>query len=406
MRPYKKKSFSRIDTVFNHEIPDRVPKYEGSIEIPELNPLFDEQATGNGILFLSSNLVGILSRHPSYLRILRKVLNHPRLLHPVARLVPRFISELPRVYNYDMFAYTAGIPIVFKDRLLLDFHTEDKDKIIRGSDGRLVWRTSPDGAHTRRGFMKTLEDWDRYIEFDPDHPANTFLVKPTMKACKKLDIVPLLTVYMAAFFEELCSIFGFETLFKLLIKEKDFIKRVIREMNDYSIAVAERTIQEGGKYLYITCDLGYKGRSIISPKMFKEFFKPGITKFCRRVHNEGGKVILHSCGYVRGLLNDLVETGIDAIHPLEKAAGNNIVEIKQQFGKKLILIGNVPIPLLSHGTPKENYNYVKNLINDVSKEGGHIISSSHSITQWCKLNNFLAYYKAVEDYGKYPININ
>ena len=135
--------------------------------------------------------------------------------------------------------------MVFKDRLLRDFYTEDKDKIIRGPDGRLVWKTSPDGAHTRYGFMKTPSDWDRYIEFDPDHPVNTVLVKPTMKACKKLDIVPLMTVYMAASFEELCGIFGFETLFKLLIKEKEFIKSIIKEMNDYSVIVAQKTVQEG-----------------------------------------------------------------------------------------------------------------------------------------------------------------
>ncbi len=398
-------SFSRIKAALNHKIPDRLPKYEGSIEIKELNPVFDGQATGNGILYLSSNLVGILSRHPSYLRILRKILKYPRILQPAARVVPRIISELPRVYNYDMFSYTAGIPMVFNNKLLRDFHTEDKDRIIRGPDGRLVWRTSPDGAHTRHGFMKTPNDWDKYIEFDPDHPANTFLVKPTMRACKKLDIVPLLTVYMAASFEELCGIFGFETFFKLLVKEKEFIKSIIKDMNNYSIAVAQKTVQIGGKYIYITCDLGYKGRSIISPRMFREFFKPGIKKFCESVHKEGGKVILHSCGYVGDLLSDLVDTGIDALHPIESDAGNDIIEIQKQYGKKLTLIGNVPIGLLTHGTPLETYNYVKNLIKNVSINGGHIISSSHSVTQWCKLKNFLAYYKAVEDFGKYPINL-
>ncbi|TFF63484.1 MAG: hypothetical protein EU521_01470, partial [Promethearchaeota archaeon] len=131
-----------------------------------------------------------------------------------------------------------------------------------------------------------------------------------------------------------------------------------------------------------------------------------IKKFCQKVHKQGGKVILHSCGYVGDLLSDLVETGIDALHPLEKAAGNDIVEIQNIYGKQLTLIGNVPIPLLTHGTPRETYEYVKFLIKNVSVNGGHIISSSHSVTQWCKLKNFLAYYKAVEDFGNYPIKLN
>jgi len=67
-------------------------------------------------------------------------------------------------------------------------------------------------------------------------------------------------------------------------------------------------------------------------------------------------------------------------------------------------MGNVPIPLLTHGTPKEVTEYVKYLLENVSKDGGHVISSSHSVTKWCKLENFLAYSKAVDDYGAYPIN--
>ena len=97
---------------------------------------------------------------------------------------------------------------------------------------------------------------------------------------------------------------------------------------------------------------------------------------------------------------------MDALHPIEKAAGNDIAKLKAEYKDKIIPVGNVPIPLLTHGTPKENYDYVKYLLKNVSKDGGHIISSSHSVTQWCKLKNFLAYYKAVEDFGKYPININ
>ena len=115
--------------------------------------------------------------------------------------------------------------------------------------------------------------------------------------------------------------------------------------------------------------------------------------------------MFHSCGNIVEMIPELVETGIDALHPIEKTAGNDIVEFKRKYGKDLVLVGNVPIPLLTHGTPKENYEYVKYLLANVSKDGGHIISSSHSVTQWCKLRNFYAYNKAVEDFGEYPIKV-
>ncbi|MHA1294006.1 MAG: uroporphyrinogen decarboxylase family protein [Promethearchaeota archaeon] len=398
-------SFDRISAAINHKFPDKVPKYEGTIEIPELNPVFDGQSTGRGLLFFTSKVIGRLNRHPYLITILRKILNHPKLLQPIAKFAPKRVAYLQLQYNYDMFSYTGGIPTVFTDKLFKDFHTENKDSIIKGKDGRLVWRTSVNGAHTRNGFLKTPEEWDKYIEFDSEHPANYFLIKPTIRVCKKLDIVPLFNIYGGAFFEELCGIFGFKTLFKLLIKEKEFIKKIVKDISEYSIAVAEKTILEGAKYLYITCDLGYKMRSFISPRMFNEFFKNYIKRFCYKVHKLNGKIIMHACGYVEEMIPHLIDMGIDALHPIEKAAGNDIVNIKKKYKKKLCLIGNVPIPLLTHGTPKETYEYVKYLLKNVSKYGGHIISSSHSITKWCKLKNFLAYQKAVEDFGKYPINV-
>ena len=399
-------SFTRVKAAFNREIPDRVPKYEGSIEIPELNPLVDGQQGGSAVLFFTPQMIDMFHGNPSFVSQMEQIITDPRSLEKLTGGPPKKTTKLHVEFNYDMYITTPGVPMVFKKDIFKDFHTEEDNKVVRGPDGRLIWRTSPDGAHMRHGFMRSPEDWEKYMEFDADHLANHVLVKRTLKACKKIDIVPVFLIYGCAFFEELCSIFGFETIFKLLIKDKSFIKEIVKEMSEYTIAVGEKIIEEGGEYIYMTNDLGLKGKSIISPRMFREFFKPSIKKFCNRMHDLGGKVLMHSCGYVMNLLPDFVEMGIDALHPIEKAAGNDIVEIKKKYGKALTIIGNVPIPLLTHGTPEEVTEYVKYLLENVSKDGGHVFSSSHSVTKWCKLENFLAYSRAVEDYGKYPIKIN
>ena len=357
------------------------------------------------VLFFSPQQLNFFHKSPPIVLFLEKLLRHPRLFYPLGRILPRILSKLHRQFHYDMFGYTAGIPMIFTERLFRDLKTEDKNRVVKHRDGRIVWKSSLEGAHARYGFMQSPADWDKYLQFDADHPGNYILTEAAITACEKLDIVPLFTLYGGAGFEELCSLFGFETLFKLLYTDKSFVKHAVKELNDYAIAVAEGVLQRGGKYLYFTADLGFTGRSIISPRLFREFFKPAMTKFCRRVHQLGGKAMFHSCGNVVEMLPDLVETGIDALHPIEGTAGNDILDFKRRYGKVLTLVGNVPIPLLTHGSPKENYDYVLYLLENISKDGGHIISSSHSITQWCKLENFYAYYKAVEDYGKYPIKI-
>ena len=398
-------SFRRVKAVFNGDLPDKVPKYEGSIEIKELNPIQDGQAAPQALIFFPTQAVSIFHSFPPLLTLVKKLISKPQLFNLPARIAIKLVSELQRRYNYDIFAFAGGLPMIFSERLFRDFHTEERNRVIRNRKGRLIWKTSLEGAHVRKGFMDEVTDWDKYIEFDSDHPGNYILMNGAVRTSRKLDIVPMYSLYGAVGFEEICGAFGLEKTFKFLMEEKNFIRKITKDMNDYAVASAEGVLQRGGKYFYITSDLGVKERSMISPRMFKEFFKPGLKRFCSRVHRLGGKVMLHACGYVQNLIPDFIDARIDALHPIESAAGNDIMKIKKEFGKNLILVGNVPIPLLTHGTPKETYNYVKYLLANISKDGGHIISSSHSVTQWCDVRNFLAYYKAVEDHGKYPITV-
>jgi len=399
-------SFSRIESAFNKEIPDKVPRYEGSIEIPELNPILRGQLDCSTAFLFSPKQFDLFHKNPELYTAFKKYAKKGRNVLKGAIPDVKSISEIHRNYKYDMFAYIPGIPILLKDVFFQDFYGEDQGTILRGPGDRLVWKISHDGAHTRHGFFNSPEEWDKYMHLEENHPGNYILVENAVEKSKELDIVPIFTIFGCGFFEELCGIFGFETLFKLLVKNKEFIKKIVNQISQYSISVAENVIERGGKYIYMTCDLGFKGRSIISPKMFQEFFKPGIKEFCKKVHDLGGYVMMHSCGYIMELLPDIIDTGIDALHPIEKAAGNDIVEIKKKYQNKITLVGNVPIPLLTHGTAKENFDYVKNLLAQVSKDGGHIISSSHSVTEWCKLENFEAYNKAVDQFGNYPIIVN
>ena len=88
-------SFSRIKAVFNHEIPDRVPKYEGSIEIKKLNPIFDGQLDVRALLFFSPQQLSIFHRYPAIVSLLQHLIKHPRLFYPIAKIAPKAISKLP-----------------------------------------------------------------------------------------------------------------------------------------------------------------------------------------------------------------------------------------------------------------------------------------------------------------------
>ncbi|MBN2156102.1 MAG: hypothetical protein JW776_08665 [Candidatus Lokiarchaeota archaeon] len=213
-------------------------------------------------------------------------------------------------------------------------------------------------------------------------------------------------IHGAAFFEMMSDMFGFVTLFKLLVKNKVFIKKVVKDLSDYTCDVAKHLLERGVRIFYMGDDLGLKGKGIISPRMYEDFFHESIKKFTRIVHDKGGYIIRHSCGYFKEYIPFFQKEHIDGLHPWESSAGMDIFEGKQKWGNEFTLVGNVPIGMLSHGSRKEIRDYVLNLIKICGLGGGYIDASSHSIVPSCKWDNYLTMLWTLKKYGKYPIDLS
>ena len=94
-------------------------------------------------------------------------------------------------------------------------------------------------------------------------------------------------------------------------------------------------------------------------------------------HNRGIYAHLHSCGNIMGLLPDVIETGVDALNPLEVKAGMDTLKIKKEYGDKLVLHGGI------NAAQWKNTEAVIDEINEkiptLKENGGYIFSSDHSI---------------------------
>jgi uroporphyrinogen decarboxylase len=100
----------------------------------------------------------------------------------------------------------------------------------------------------------------------------------------------------------------------------------------------------------------------------------------------------------------IVDTGIDGLNPMEPIAGMDIGRVKQKYGKRVCLIGNIDCGyVLSEASPEEVEVAVKECILKASPGGGHILSSSNAIHSSVKPQNFRTMVEAARKYGRYPI---
>ena len=129
--------------------------------------------------------------------------------------------------------------------------------------------------------------------------------------------------------------------------------------------------------LNIRDDLGYKHTQFFSTNTYREIVKPSHKRAVDWAHGKGIKTRLHSCGYIMGLLPDIIEIGFDAIHPLEVKAGMNPEEVKNKYGKDIVIHGGFNAMLWKDlGAITAEMN---RLIPVLKKDGGYIFASDHSI---------------------------
>lgn len=148
-------------------------------------------------------------------------------------------------------------------------------------------------------------------------------------------------------------------------------------------------------------DLGMQTGPQISPSMYREFFKPRHSLMWKRAKELADvKVMLHSCGGVRELLPDLIGAGLDAINPIQiSCSGMNAKELKQEFGKDLVLWGGGcdTQEVLPNAAPEAVRRHVKEQVGVLSPGGGFVFQQVHNVLANVPPENLVAMFEAVNE---------
>jgi uroporphyrinogen decarboxylase len=146
-------------------------------------------------------------------------------------------------------------------------------------------------------------------------------------------------------------------------------------------------------------DLGSQQATIISPKVYREVFKPRQKILFERIRRRRGiHLFLHSCGSIAAILPDLIEIGVEIINPVQTSArGMDPAALKREFGKDLTFWGGGcdTQHVLPDGSPEEVRRHVKERLATVAPGGGFVFCQVHNILPNVPPENIAAMYEAV-----------
>ena len=255
--------------------------------------------------------------------------------------------------------------------------------------------------HPIEGPIRSPEDLAGYVAPDPDAPHRIGVLPELARRFKKRRAIVF--TQRAAFMHSV-SLRGFDQLLMDFLLEPEFAHELLDKVLETNIRLARNAVRAGADVIVLADDYAGNKTTFFSPAVFRDFIRPRLEKIVEAIHEEGAKVIKHSDGNLWGILDSIVETGIDAINPIEPVAGMDIAEVKAKYGDRVAVVGNIDCAhVLSEGDVEEVRDAVRECIRGAALNGGHILSSSNSIHSAVKPENYRAMIEAAREFGRYPL---
>jgi uroporphyrinogen decarboxylase len=169
--------------------------------------------------------------------------------------------------------------------------------------------------------------------------------------------------------------------------------------HEYCYGRMERTLQaaEGSiDILALGEDYGTQRGLLMSPRTFDSLFRPYLQQYIDLAHRHGARVMMHSCGSVRGLIPRFIDMGLDILDVVQvDAAGMDIRELHREFYGKIAFRGTISVQsTLPFGT-REDVRREVALRQELFRDGGLICGPTHQIQPITPVENVLEMYRAI-----------
>lgn len=193
------------------------------------------------------------------------------------------------------------------------------------------------------------------------------------------------------------------------VTRRDYVYRVFERQCEIGLANLERLYQAVGdkvSVIFVTgTDFGAQHGPFISPQVYRELYAPFHRQVNDWVHrNTSWKTFIHSCGAVEPLIEDFIKVGFDILNPVQtSAAGMDPQALKQRYGDRITFWGGGVDTqrTLPFGTPDEVREQVRERIRIFGKGGGFVFNTVHNVQGNVPVENLLAMYETVREYGVY-----
>lgn len=260
--------------------------------------------------------------------------------------------------------------------------------------------------------------WDRSVDKDIGIVKGQILPEPTLKNYtfpnpldKRFfaDIPHKITKYGDRFrvfrigfslYERAWTLRGMETLMMDFYDNPVFVRELFNTIADYNLTQVREALKYDIDAIYFGDDWGAQLGLQMSPAIWREFILPVLKKMYGYVKANGKYVMIHSCGDVDELFDDLIGAGLNCFNPFQPEV-MDVMSLMRQYRGKLTFHGGLSTQkTLPYGSVEDVKTETRKLLG-AGMNGGYIFAPAHAVESDVPTENMLAFIEVIKSQSNF-----
>lgn len=198
-------------------------------------------------------------------------------------------------------------------------------------------------------------------------------------------------------FECVQDVVGYEDLCYMSVDDPDLYHDMFFKVGETNLKIWNRFLKEFGD-IYCVCrfgdDMGFKSATLLPEDDIRELIIPQYKKIIDAVHAADKPFLLHSCGCIFNVMDDLIAAGINAKHSNEDQIARFPVWV-EKYGDRIGNFGGIDTDAVCRLDAASMYDYIEDVVSKCKGHGGFAFGSGNSIPDYVPAEGYLAMNSAI-----------